>query len=461
MDPLVESFRRHAREAPDSPAVIEGGNSISRGDLLAAVDRRMVELRDSGVGADDLVLLTCPGSAAFVLSFLALRGLGAPVLLADPNLTPAELNGIQARFRPSHGWTPGRELARPLDGLSGTGDSPVGLPGQTSAIQLTSGSGGAPVGVAKTGGQILADTRQLASTMGFDAGDRMLSLLPHSHSYGFSVLPSALMTVGSTLVIVDEEDPVELTLRHGATVLPGVPGWFGALARSRQAERLRGSSLRLVISAGAPLGAGTASSWRERTGIPLRTLYGSTECGGVCFDRKGDAALHGFVGTAVEGVEITLESPEAGRGTLRVRSEAVASGYVPGDSGRAGGFTGDGFLTEDLARIEEAGIRLEGRSSAWINVRGKKIDPLEVEQVISELPGVLEVAVLGIPEASQESEVVRAVIATNDAGLGFAAVAAWCRERLAPHKRPRSVLVVEELPRTARGKVDLQRLREA
>ncbi len=429
--------------------------------LRTAVDRRAAELRDAGVGQDSLVLLSCPGSAAFLLAFLALRSLQAPVLLVDHNLTPGELNRIQLRFRPSHRWSPDREISGPLAGLSATGESPVELPVRTSTVQLTSGSGGAPVGVAKTGAQLLADTRQLASTMGFGPRDRVLSLLPHSHSYGFSILPSALMTVGSALVIADDEDPIDLVLKHGVTVLPGVPGWFAARARARQAERLAGSSLRLVISAGAPLSEETARAWRDQSGLPIRTFYGSTECGGACFDRRGDAAMRGLVGSPVDGVEISLEEVENGRGTLRVRSEAVASGYVPRGSGRAGGFGGGSFLTEDLARMEADEVRLEGRSSTWINVRGKKVDPLEVQQVISDLPGVQEVVVLGIQEASQEGDLIRAVIATSDPDLGFAAVASWCQGRLAPHKRPRSVLIVEELPRTARGKVDMRSLREA
>ena len=111
-------------------------------------------------------------------------------------------------------------------------------------------------------------------------------------------------------------------------------------------------------------------------------FYGSSECGGISFDRKGDAAERGSVGEPMEGVRIDLRDAEDGTGIVTVESEAVAIAYFP-DTGS--GKLGDGrFETEDLARLRDGELYLEGRRGDWINVKGKKVNPREVESVLEQ-----------------------------------------------------------------------------
>jgi acyl-CoA synthetase (AMP-forming)/AMP-acid ligase II len=188
-------------------------------------------------------------------------------------------------------------------------------------------------------------------------------------------------------------------------------------------------------------------------------FYGASECGGITYDREGEAAERGTVGEAVVGVAIDLESvvglaPAEG-GRLVVSSPAVATTYWPDpEPGLAGGR----FETSDLARREGQEVALLGRLDDLINVRGRKVSPREVEGVIAGLAGVEEVVVRGVAENSSGREGIRAFVACAAGALDAERVVRWCRERLAEYKVPRSVVLVRELPRTARGKLDLAAL---
>jgi long-chain acyl-CoA synthetase len=204
-------------------------------------------------------------------------------------------------------------------------------------------------------------------------------------------------------------------------------------------------SLRLVITAGAPLSAATSAGFREAFGLPVHVFYGSSECGGICYDREGGAAERGTVGAPVEGVKVTLDD-----GAVSVESPAVSFGYLPDADERLGGGR---FRAGDLATWKDGELALQGRVDDLVNIKGKKVNPREVEAILAELPGVEEAAVLGVP-APGGGELLRAVIACRPGTLAVSEVVSWCRSRLSAHKVPRSVVLVESLPRNARGKLD-------
>jgi acyl-CoA synthetase (AMP-forming)/AMP-acid ligase II len=161
----------------------------------------------------------------------------------------------------------------------------------------------------------------------------------------------------------------------------------------------------------------------------------------------------------VEGVRIVLEPPPGREGEeggmVTVCSPSVAAGYVPERDERLGNGR---FVGGDLAVWQNGELVLRGRVDDLINVKGKKVNPREVEAVLAELPGVREVAVVGVPVPDRSGEVLRAVVACPAGSLTAAEVVAWCRPRLSPHKVPRSVVLVPELPRTSRGKLDRREL---
>jgi long-chain acyl-CoA synthetase len=249
-------------------------------------------------------------------------------------------------------------------------------------------------------------------------------------------------------------DPLLTAERTGATFFPTVPAYLDALARMGEPPP-RPDSLRLVITAGAPLAAATSARFREAFGLPVHVFYGSSECGGICYDREGTAAERGTVGEPVDGVRIALEpvgDPGDGEGVVTVLSPAVAAGYVPEPDAR---LSGGRFQAGDLAVWDGGELRLRGRVDGLINVKGKKVRPAEIEAVLQRLPGVEEAIALGVPSPDRASDLLRAVVACPTGSLTYEEVVTWCRRHLPDHKVPRSVVLVSAIPRTSRGKVDL------
>ncbi len=437
--------------------------------LAAAARARVAELR---LPSGTLVGLAAANGSAFLASLLALRRAGAAALLLDPQMpAPERLRvaralGAAALVACRTAWPRRGDdwsvAAVPADPDGPPGGEPRVLPG-IAVVKLTSGSTGAPRGIATPTEALLADEAALAATMGITGGDRLLTAIPLSHSYGLSSLALPALVRGTLLVLPEGGDPFApfaAAERAGATVFPTVPAYLQALLAVSHPPPLP-PSLRLVLTAGAPLQPATARRFRETFGLPVRVFYGASECGGICYDREGGAGERGTVGTPVEGVRVTLgrgrgEAPGAAggeedeEGIVRVESPAVAAGYLPEPEPRLGGGR---FTTGDVAAWKDGELELRGRVDGMINIKGKKVDPREVEAVLARLPGVDEVAVLALPPAGA-APVLRAVVACRCGRLSREEVVAWCRAHLAPHKVPRSLLLVPELPRTARGKLD-------
>jgi long-chain acyl-CoA synthetase len=316
-------------------------------------------------------------------------------------------------------------------------------------VKITSGTSGEPGGVAIEAEALAADDEQLSKTMGLGTGDHFLAAIPWSHSYGLSSLVLPALRRGSLLVLPDDFGPwapLAAARALSATVMPTVPVYLRTIVEVAPKDAWP-KTLSKVIFAGARLAPEDARAFRERFDLPVHVFYGASECGGITYDREGGAAERGTVGTPVDGVTVRVDD-----GTVTVSSPAVALGHVPT---RRPSLASGTFRTADRAAWDPSGeLRLLGRSDAVINVEGKKVEPLEVEGVLGGLPGVREVVVLGVRAGDSGREIVRAVIAREPGRLTYEEVSAWCRGRLAPHKVPRSIVLVDAIPRTERGKVD-------
>jgi len=458
---LAAAFARLADQEPSAPLVVSSSRSTSRGDV-AALARAAADVVGASP-ATHLVGLSAPNGPAFLAGVVALRRRGHGVLLLDPTAPLAERRrscaalGARAMLSCTEGW--------PIDSVewvcAGIPDAPP--PSEVSHdvgfVKLTSGSTGGPRGVAATEAALLADDDALARTMGLRADDRILGAIPMSHSYGFSSVALPALRRGSIAVVPDEEGPLaplRAASAASATVFPSAPAYLQALLKLSQPPSWP-SSVRLVISASAPLPPDVAAQFHARFGRRVHVFYGASECGGICYDREGTAAQTGTVGEPVEGVTVRLEPLEADaeEGLVTVESPAVALGYLPSGDERLGRGR---FVTSDLAVFEGGALRLRGRVDGLINVKGKKVNPTEIESVLQRMPGVSEVVAFGVPSADKASDTVRAVIACPTGGLGYDEVLAWCRAHLPEHKVPRSVVLVSAIPRTSRGKVSREEL---
>jgi acyl-CoA synthetase (AMP-forming)/AMP-acid ligase II len=498
-DPLLHAFERLARRQPLAPLVLSGHRraTVADVDSLALAARRGLEAEGT-LPPGALVAVSARNGPGFLAALIALRRAGVAAVLLDGQAPPAEALrvaqalGASALLRCATPW-PAAAGDWEACGLPGAGaERAAPLPG-IAVVKLTSGSTGAPRGIATPVEALLADDAALARTMGLRADDRVVAAIPMAHSYGLSSLVLPALVRGTPLILPEDQGlfgPFAAAERQGATVLPTVPPYLDALMRLSQVPG-RPPSLRLVIAAGAPLSAPTAAGFREAYGLPVHVFYGASECGGICYDREGGAAERGSVGSPVEGVEVELDPGPAGEacgseggpggpgsghdggsgghgvgaasaagdesdaqhagGAVVVRSAAVAAGYLPDPDPRLGGGR---FVAGDLGRWRDGELVLLGRQDGIVNIKGKKVNPREVESVLAELGGVDEVVVLGVPVPERGGEVLRAVIGCRSGRLNREEVLAWCRERLAAHKVPRSLILVPEIPRTARGKLD-------
>lgn len=320
----------------------------------------------------------------------------------------------------------------------------------TALLKLTSGTTGAPRAIRFTAAQLAADCEHICDTMGITESDLNYGVIPFPHSYGFSNLITPILLRGVPLVASEDRLPraiLDGLARTGATVFPGTPILFHHLA-SLDAPAL--PRLRLGISAGAPLTRAVWERFHARFGIELHTFYGSSECGGIAYDRAGALQVEGFVGRPMDGVTISPASD----GRIVVRSAAVGDGYFPDDEPQT---LGNGcFHPADLVEWTESGLVLAGRISEFINVGGRKLNPVEVERCLGAIAGVREVVVFGIPSKSRGEEPIACVVGEVDAATLLRDAA----KNLAPWQLPRDVWHVSALPVNARGKISRRALAE-
>ena len=398
------------------------GRVVSRAELLARAEKLATNVRPN-----QLVAVQLPNSAEFVALILAILKRRAIAVLIDRDASDAEVARIRAHF----------------------GERPA-LPPQTRVIKLTSGSTGKPKGILTTEENLLADCEQICATMQIDADDVNFGAIPLSHSYGFSNLVMPLVVQGTPMVISNDYLPqtiIDSCNRYRCTVLPGIPMMFDHLAST---ENGRFSTVRTFISAGAPLTPSTSRRFRERFGAAIHSFYGCSECGGISYDRLGAAAERGSVGSAMNGVTISIRDSR-----LIVRSNSVALGYWQ-DSFEP--FARGEFITDDLAEMRDDEVALIGRASELINAAGKKINPREIEHIILQIDGVRQVKVYGEPAGARGEVVAAAIVATPE--VTRERVRAFCRERLSLHKVPRIVKLIERIPVDERGKIRRSALAE-
>lgn len=454
VDPIVASFDALVRRDASAPLVASIGRAASRADVDDASRQLARLLEDRARGS--YLLVAAANGAGFLACLLGARRAGLVPVLADRSAPAAELERIAGALGIAAALVCDEPFPRDTSSFRAT---PFAVRAETPPwgdgyVKLTSGSSGIPSGVAVAPEALAADDDQLASSMGLRADDRILAAIPWSHSYGLSSAVLPALRRGSLLVVPDDGGPwapLAAARAAEATFFPTVPVYLQTIATLAQPPQWP-PSLRLTISAGAPLTAETALRVRESFDRDVHVFYGASECGGICYDREGGAALRGSVGTPVDGVEVALSDDDADEATIVVRSRAAGRGYVPFADAR---LEAGRFRSADRGAWRAGGeLALLGRADRLINAGGKKVDPSEVEAVLREMPGVREAVVVGVRPEDGLREIVRAVVAGDVATIGYGDVVGWCRARLAAHKVPRSVLVVEAIPRTARGKID-------
>ncbi len=346
-----------------------------------------------------------------------------------------------------------------------------------AAILYTSGASGHPRGVMLSHRALIANVEQAAAVEPplVTPDDRVLGLLPMFHIYGLNAVLGCAMRAGAQVVMVDGFDPEGLlaTVRDaGITNLPLAPPVIAAWA-GRPGVREALAGVRVVVSGASALDPELAALFAESTGHHVEQGYGMTEASPVISvtlasrREPGTAPKPGSVGHSLPGIEVrTVDAhgndvPNGDLGELLVHGDNLFSGYWPDG---ADGPDADGwYRTGDVGFADDDGdLTLVDRLRELVIVSGFNVYPSEVEDVINEVDGVAEVAVVGVPDEMTGEAVVAFVVPTADARDEAdlkTAIDEHCRERLARFKHPARVDVVSDLPHSATGKVAKGRLR--
>jgi len=492
---LIDLLYKQADERPDATALVHGQERLSFAELVDRIERLAHGLADLGVSSGDAVGLLMRGDPWFVCCFHAVTGLGGVAVPVNPAFTEAEI-GSYLRDAGAR-WVVGDERTvdvcqtiaakseRPIQVLTGSAGGgevpslhslvesgePKRLPGRDPddplVFQFSSGSTGRPKRMVRTHGNCAAEG-QLYVSLGFGPSDTVFNAVPLFHNWGLGSSLFAQAACGAKVVILEDPHPfllrrnraLELIEAERATIFPGVPFNFRLLAEAPVEADL--SSLRLCLSAGTALPRSTFDAFRERFGVPIRQLYGTTETGMIAANMAADpAATFESVGKPPPAVEVRIVDedgqplPPGEEGEVTVLSPAMATGYAGADLAELNeaAFPGGRYRTGDVGTLDAEGVlRLRGRTKLLIEVGGFKVDPIEVEDVLAQHPQVKEAIVVGVPSEIPGEEAVKAAVVSNGE-VEERELRAFCRERLANFKVPKVFEFLDEIPRSPLGKV--------
>jgi long-chain acyl-CoA synthetase len=356
-----------------------------------------------------------------------------------------------------------------LDALS-AGAEPLAWPAarqpsDTAVILYTSGTTGRPKGAELTHANLTRNVDVARRLFGLEATSVVLGALPLFHAFGQTCGLNAAVASGATLTLLPRFEPgraLEVMARDRVTVLEGVPTMYAALLDHPERARHDLSSLRLCVSGGASLPGEVLRGFEAAFGCAVVEGYGLSETSPLAsFNRTDRERKVGSIGCAVEGVEMRVvdgsgaELPIGEVGEIVIRGHNVMKGYWRRSDATAEAISADGwFRTGDLARRDEAGdFFIVDRKKDMIIRGGYNVYPREVEEVLYQHPAVRECAVVGIPHRELGEEVGAAVVLRPGCEMDAGELCEFVRSQIAAYKYPRHVWFVDELPKTATGKI--------
>jgi long-chain acyl-CoA synthetase len=437
----------------------------------------------------------------FVVSYLAVLGVGAIAVPINPGSPTAEMEGELSSVGPkmliagaaaangvtgldlaklgiTHFVAPagsGIEGAASFDELFGGEATPVvdRAPDDVAVLIFTAGTGGSPKAAMLTHSNLLSNIEQAQGAPGNEilAGDVALGVLPMFHIFGLNVVLGISLHAGASVVLVERFDPVSAveTIRdRRVTVIAGAPTMFAAITALPRVAASDLATVRLALTGAAPLPPDIATEFEERFKVPLRQGYGLTEASPVVTASvfEGDPRPYS-IGTVLPGIEVRLideegeDALEGDAGEIWVRGPNVFAGYWNDPEATANAKTEDGWLrTGDVAITDDDGyLYLVDRAKDLIIVSGFNVYPAEVEDAIIAHPDVADVAVVGVQHPHSGETVKAFVVPAPGVHLEEDQLIDFVGKRLARYKCPTKITFVEELPHGLGGKLLRRALR--
>ncbi|MEM9008619.1 MAG: class I adenylate-forming enzyme family protein [Cyanobacteria bacterium P01_F01_bin.86] len=509
---LQDLLATAVKEYPQKTAIVHKDLRLSYSDLYKQVSALGRGLSSLGVKQSDCVALLLPNCPEFVISFHAVINLNAVILplnhlfkeeeinyyITDSHakvvITDAQRAEMCRRFiaktdkaiklividakHPS--WTHLQDLMLPAEngGDEATSPNDVTHAAGDAIYQYSSGSTGRPKRVNRSQSNLYHEVTSFAATVNLTPDDNILCLVPLYHAHGLGNCLLAATCNGATLVLLEQpldkegapiEVPfvfrcprvLELIQQEKATILPGVPYIFKALAQTPTKSPVDLSTLRLCFSAGNFLPKDVFDKFWQRFSIPVRQLYGCTEAGSVAINVNGEPQeTWNSVGRPVNNVEIRivndegLDLPDGEIGEVVIKSQALTSGYHEMPELNQQAFKNGTFLTGDLGKLDEdKQLYITGRKKILIDTGGRKVDPIEIEDLLITHPEVKEAVVVGVKDPDA-GEVVKAVIVPKVLGNSEErSISTYCKARLAEFKVPKIIEFRDEIPKSPLGKV--------
>jgi long-chain acyl-CoA synthetase len=477
---LTALLRRAAQTNAAKAAVVQGDRRVRYDELEALAGRCAEGLRKLGVGAGDCVAVVLPNCPEFVACLFACARLRAILLPLNPQRTREDLLGLLADARAKVVIADPAKvtllagtsaIVAVFEGLLSSREDPGPVvPFGGPALYLyTSGSTDTRKRLCCSQENLFYEAHNFVETVGLTAADNILCTIPLHHSYGLGNCLLDAVYAGSTLVLPEASSTpfaalcprvLELIREEAIRFFPGVPNQFQILAALPDWPPVDLAGLKLCVSSGDVLPRQTFERFLRRFGLPIRSLYGSTEAGSISLNTDPDDAVQfGSLGLRLKNVAIRIRDdagcdvPPGESGHIWVKSPVIPSGgYENRPELSAEVFRDDFYNTGDLGLLDARGhLVMTGRKQSFVDVGGHKVDLGEVEEVLQSHPQVREAAALPVV-VPHVGTLLKAVVAT-DGECGEAKLLAHCRGRLATFKIPRLVEFREALPRSPLGKV--------
>ncbi len=484
---------------PGRPALVvpDDATVVTYGELAWRVEHLAGCLAAAGVRRADRVAFTLPNGPDVIQILLAIAAVGAAAAPLNPAYTRSEylfyLEDIAPRLllipasRPESAVSAAEERSITVVTVRPGGDEPPGLvvaekeiepaggfePGQPDDVAVvlhTSGTTSRPKQVPLLQRNLMASTRTIAAHYGLGPDDVSFCVMPLFHVHGLVASTFAALAGGGSVIVPRRFTPRGFWAQareHGATWLSAGPT-LHQMILDRAGAAGPPASLRFARSCSSALSPALLERAERGYGVPMLEAYGMTEASHQMASNPlpPGARVPGSVGVAT-GTEIAIADPAgnllpAGRaGEVVIRGPGVMPGYVNNPAATADAFYGEWFRTGDRGVLRDRYLYLEGRLKEMILRGGENIAPAEIEQVLLAHPAVRDAVCFGVPDEKYGELVSAAVTLTAEAGeVPASDLVAHCRERLAAFKVPVAIHVLDQIPRTATGKVQRRRVGE-
>ena len=366
-------------------------------------------------------------------------------------------------------WSRAMRAATPWDGQCPSSMDDVAL------LIHTGGTTGVPKAAALTHANLRANVEESIAWVPVlhEGAEVFYCILPLFHAFGFTIGFLAGLRLGATIAMFPKFDTAMVLAaqrRLPCTFFLGVPPMYERLLAAAESTNVDLSSIHFSLSGAMPLSASLADQWEQATGGLMIEGYGMTEASPILLGSPlASSRARGALGIPFPSTQVKIVDPEnpsrevpGGEvGELIARGPQVFSGYWNQDDETAEVFTQDGWLrTGDLVQVRDGFIYMADRRKEMINSSGFNVYPSQVEEAVRSMPGVLDVAAVGVPAGESGEDVVAAVVLEAGASVTLNDLRKWAEKSLAHYALPRQIVVMTELPRSQLGKVMRKKVRE-